>query len=296
MKQRTITGLLIFLFMAPFIIFGGYPMAIFVLILCIIGMYEFLNIKKKANQQPIPIYIYFLCIIFSLLMIFDISYISQYAYDFEFATLENYGLNILWVVLSIATLFTCSIFDKKYSFMDAIYSFATMMFLTLGLKGMLYLRSFNSINNINDGTLLIVYVLITSSITDIFAYFGGMTCYKLLGTEKVHKLNERISPKKTIEGSLIGTLFGTVFGFIFAYFFLNGFGNTILSKWYVLLIMSFALSLSGQIGDLILSANKRHFEIKDYSKLLPGHGGVLDRIDSTLLNCMIASLFISLLA
>ena len=60
--------------------------------------------------------------------------------------------------------------------------------------------------------------------------------------------------------------------------------------------MSFALSLSGQIGDLILSANKRHFEIKDYSKLLPGHGGVLDRIDSTLLNCMIASLFISLLA
>lgn len=296
MKKRTITGILIFLFMAPFIIFGSYPMAIFVLLLCIGGMYEFLNIKKKANQQPIPIYVYFITIIFSLLMIFDIQYISDFAYDFKYATLENYGVNILWIALAIISLFTCSIFDKKYSIIDAIYNFSTMMFLTLGLKGMLYLRSFNSLNNINDGTLLIVYVLITASITDIFAYFGGMTCYKLLGNDKVHKLNERISPKKTIEGSLIGTLFGTVVGFLFAYFFLKGFNNTILSSWYVLLLMSLALSIFGQIGDLILSAIKRHFNVKDYSKLLPGHGGILDRIDSILLNSIIASLFISLLA
>ena len=66
-------------------------------------------------------------------------------------------------------------------------------------------------------------------------------------------------------------------------------------KWYLLLIMSLALSLAGQIGDLILSANKRHFNVKDYSNLLPGHGGVLDRIDSLLVNCMIAATFISLI-
>ena len=119
-----------------------------------------------------------------------------------------------------------------------------------------------------------------------------MTCYKLLGNDKVHKLNERISPKKTIEGSLVGTLFGSACGFLFIFFF----NNSLNLKWYVLLIMSIVLSISGQIGDLILSANKRHFNVKDYSKLLPGHGGVLDRLDSILLNSMIAALFISLLA
>ena len=138
---------------------------------------------------------------------------------------------------------------------------------------------------------MLVYVILVTFLTDIFAYFGGMTCYKLLGADKVHKLNERISPKKTIEGTIVGTVVATIAGF-FVGIYLIGSGSY--SSWYIVLILSFVLSICGQIGDLILSAVKREFKIKDYSNLLPGHGGILDRIDSLLINCMVAAIIIAL--
>lgn len=288
MKQRIITGVLLAVFVTPLIIFGQYLMASFIAVLAILGTYEFLNIKKKANQQEIPIYVYVISMLFALLLIFDILPISDCGFDFTTGILEKYSFNVLWIVSFAAVLFSCSVFDKRFSIIDSMYSFATTLFLSFGLKGMLYLRSVGGINNLVLGALVIAYILIVTCCTDIFAYFGGMTCYKLLGNEKVHKLNERISPKKTIEGSLIGTIFGTVLGFLFAYFLLDD----LKISWYLLLIMSLLLSVFGQIGDLILSANKRYFNIKDYSKLLPGHGGVLDRIDSILINCMVAAIFI----
>lgn len=290
MKQRIITGILIGIVATPFFVFGGHFMAFFILMLSILSTIEILNVKKKANLNKIPTYIYVLSIIFSLLMIFDIYPISEYGYDFIDMTIEKFGINILWIIVSCFTLLSCSVFDKKYSIIDAIYTFGTTLLLSLGFKGMLFLREINIDKNIIDGALIIAYVLITACFTDIFAYFGGMTCYKLLGSDKVHKLNERISPKKTIEGSIIGTLFGSVCGFIFALLLVNSFSNI---KWYVLLLMTLCLSLSSQIGDLIFSAIKRHFNIKDYSNLLPGHGGILDRLDSILINCMIAALILS---
>jgi CDP-diglyceride synthetase len=214
MKKRTITGVLLALFVAPFVVFGTHFIALFILLVMGIGVYELLDIKRKANMEAIPIYIFVLSMIFSFLLIFDIPYISSYAFDYKNGILPTYGLNTLWVILFIITLLASSVFDKKYSIIDAVYTFTMVMFLSLGLKGMLYVRSFGGVSNINDGTLLLLYVLITTCATDIFAYFGGMTCYRLLGTSKVHKLNERISPKKTIEGTVVGTIFGTGLGFL----------------------------------------------------------------------------------
>ena len=295
MKTRIITGLLLFVFVTPFVLFGTHVMAIFVLLLMGLGTYEFLNIKKKASLQEIPLYAYIISMVFAFLLIFDIPFISEYAFDYKSGILSSFGFNPLWIIAYIFTLLTSSVFDKKYNVIDALYTFATIMYLSLGLKGLLYLRSVGGVEKITDGILLIVYVLITTCATDIFAYFGGMTCYKLLGSDKVHKLNERISPKKTIEGTIVGTLFGTGLGFLFAILTLK---NTSIGNyhWAIYLLMSFVLSICGQIGDLILSAVKRHFAVKDYSNLLPGHGGVLDRIDSLLINCMMASLFISMLS
>ena len=290
MKTRIITGALLFLFVTPFIIFGTYSMAVFVLLLMTLGMIEFLNVKKNANLNKYPIYMYVLTIIFAFLIIFDIPLFTG-AFNYQTGVLDAYIVNPLWIVLSAVVILSCSVFDKRYTIIDSIYAFTTMLYLSLGLKGMLYLRSVGGVENINHGTMVIVYVLLVTCLTDIFAYFGGMTCYKLLGADKVHKLNERISPKKTIEGTIIGTLFGTGLGFLFAMLALKNVDLGI-AHWSIYLLMSFVLSICGQIGDLVLSAVKRHFAIKDYSNLLPGHGGVLDRIDSLLLNSMIAAIFL----
>lgn len=290
MKTRIITGALLFLFVTPFIIFGTYSMAVFVLLLMTLGMIEFLNVKKNANLNKYPIYMYVLTIIFAFLIIFDIPLFTG-SFNYQTGVLDAYIVNPLWIVLSAVVILSCSVFDKRYTIIDSIYAFTTMLYLSLGLKGMLYLRSVGGVENINHGTMVIVYVLLVTCLTDIFAYFGGMTCYKLLGADKVHKLNERISPKKTIEGTIIGTLFGTGLGFLFAMLALKNVDLGI-AHWSIYLLMSFVLSICGQIGDLVLSAVKRHFAIKDYSNLLPGHGGVLDRIDSLLLNSMIAAIFL----
>lgn len=290
MKTRTITGALLFLFVTPFIIFGTYSMAIFVLLLMTLGMIEFLNVKKNANLNKFPIYMYVLTLMFAFLMIFDIPLFAG-SFNYQTGILDSYIVNPLWLVLSAVVILSCSVFDKRHTIVDSIYAFTTMLYLSLGLKGMLYLRSVGGIENINHGIMVIVFVLLVTCLTDIFAYFGGMTCYKILGADKVHKLNERISPKKTIEGTIVGTLFGTGLGFLFAILALKNVDLGI-THWSLYLLMSFVLSICGQIGDLVLSAVKRHFGIKDYSNLLPGHGGVLDRIDSLLLNSMMAAIFL----
>ena len=89
-----------------------------------------------------------------------------------------------------------------------------------------------------------------------------------------HKLIPRLSPKKTIEGSIGGIVLGSILGIVFAYF------TGILSHHWIIVPAVIVMTMTSQIGDLIFSAIKRFFEVKDYSKLLPGHGGILDRIDS----------------
>ena len=294
MKQRTITAALLTIFITPIIYFGNYFVAALILLLSILGIYEFLNLKEKANLTIIPKYVYVISMLFSVLMIFDIPILSNYAFDYTNGLLINYGVNPLWLVLFMVTTFTCCVFDEKFSIMDGVYVIATTLFLTFGLKGMLYLRSFDGLSNVNNGLMLILFVILVTIITDMFAYFGGMTCYKILGTEKVHKLNVRISPKKTIEGTLVGTLFGTVVGFIFLFFVISKI-EVLNAHWLIYLLLSLIISICGQIGDLILSAFKRHYNVKDYSNLLPGHGGILDRIDSLLVNFMITAILISTL-
>ena len=309
MKTRIITGLLIFLFVLPFVLFGGNYMAVFVLLLLGLGVYEFLNVMKKAFLDEIPLYIYIISIVFGFLIIFDLPiyckgatstvleiFLNNGVFDYSKGVLSEFIINPIWLVAFVFTLFTCSVFDKKFKITYAMYTFSTILYLSIGLKGMLYLRSLTQIVGDSDvnssfGLIMLVYVLLITCATDIFAYFGGMSCYKLLGEKKVHKLNERISPKKTIEGTVIGTTLATILGFFFGIYLIN---DGSYNKWYLMLLLSFMLSICGQIGDLLLSALKRHYRIKDFSKLLPGHGGVLDRIDSLLINCMVAALFMAL--
>ena len=120
----------------------------------------------------------------------------------------------------------------------------------------------------SKGHIYVWLIFIIAFITDIFAYFAGYLFGK-------HKLIPKVSPKKTIEGSIGGILGSTLVCLGFGYYF-----NLNLT---MIILLGFFGSIIAQMGDLFASSIKRYVGIKDYGKLIPGHGGVLDRFDSVIL-------------
>lgn len=150
--------------------------------------------------------------------------------------------------------------------------------LPLAVTILLYLRDidkhFPEQNYTTEhGLFLILFAMFCAWMSDAFAYFGGRFFGK-------HKLAPKISPKKTIEGVISGAL-GCILANVILY---AVFDNLVFAEphnnYLAIIIMSIPLSLIGVCGDLTFSALKRNYEIKDFSNLVPGHGGVMDRFDS----------------
>jgi len=150
--------------------------------------------------------------------------------------------------------------NNKFKAADALFLIGSVLLLGTSFNAMILVRALSLYHFL---FLILIFIL-----TDTFAYVGGMLFGK-------HKLIPEVSPNKTIEGSVIGSLIGTVGASIFYHFLIAP-----ISLKVVLGII--VLSIIGQIGDLIFSKLKRENGIKDFSNLIPGHGGVLDRLDSTI--------------
>ena len=125
------------------------------------------------------------------------------------------------------------------------------------------------------GLFYIIIGLFCAWLTDTFAYFSG----KFLGK---HKLCPKISPKKTVEGAIGGAV-GAVLSCVIAFLIFDKFYFTVhsIALWEVILL-TLVLSIVGMCGDLTASVMKRNFGVKDFGKIIPGHGGVMDRFDSAL--------------
>ena len=123
------------------------------------------------------------------------------------------------------------------------------------------------------GRFLFLIPLIFSWVTDTFAYF----CGRLFGK---HKLIPAVSPKKTVEGAIGGAVFCALTGFIYGLLVNAIFG--VAPNYPVLIVSGLLISVVSQIGDLAMSAVKREHNLKDFGKILPGHGGFLDRFDSSI--------------
>ena len=122
-----------------------------------------------------------------------------------------------------------------------------------------------------NGQYYVYSVFIISWVCDTLAYYSG----RLFGK---HKLIERVSPKKTVEGAIGGLIGGALGAFVLGNVIYE---TSLVSPWHFL-IMGFIGAMFGQIGDLAASSIKRYAKEKDYPKLIPGHGGILDRFDSIL--------------
>lgn len=142
--------------------------------------------------------------------------------------------------------------------------------LCLGWLYIPYLLSYALlIGQLPEGTLWILYLVFVNAANDIAALYSG----RYLGR---HKLYEAVSPKKTVEGALGGLSASVLVGMVYGILFFKG-----IQTWKIL-VLSGVLALLGQGGDLIESMIKRMAGRKDSSQLLPGHGGILDRLDSLL--------------
>lgn len=265
MKKRVISALVALAIIIPLICVGGTAFNVGVYIISVIALKEFMDMK--AVKKPLPIFIQLIAYIFMTLIILVDKKVDM------FFTLDYRILTSLFMAFLLPTIFYHE--RTKYSINDSFYTIGGLLFLSISMSLLVLVRSIS--------LELLVFLLLIPMITDIFAYVGGM----LIGK---HKLLEEISPKKTVEGMVVGTLMGV---FVSAMYY-----HTVIdvefSKLWLLVICTF-LSVLGQLGDLVFSAIKRHFGKKDFSNLMPGHGGILDRLDSIIFVILGFMFFINLM-
>ena len=170
-----------------------------------------------------------------------------------------------------------------------LYAFAVMTFskgsitfsdISVALTGGFYIiAAFTALSVLRYavamGEYLYLICFIGAWVTDTFAYFTGM----LLGK---HKLIPDVSPKKTVEGSVGGVVFCVLSMLLYGYIVSRLTDGAVVANYLVLGISGVLISVVSQIGDLLMSAIKRAYGVKDFGRLFPGHGGVLDRFDSVM--------------
>lgn len=262
MLKRVITGACLVIVAVPLLIFSDtWALAAVAALLSLIATYEVLKCigSYKKYRLAIPLYLYAV----ALPLLARICYLKG-CQDriFEAVTILSVGLAIY--------LFAIMMFSKqKIVYREISEAFMTVLYTTCGFTSMVYINDHAD----GKGKYALILVFVAAFGTDVFAYLGG----KLFGK---HKLIPEVSPKKTVEGSIAGILFCDLF--LFGYGCLLQYVLDIRVDYLVLLIGGILISVVAQIGDLIMSSIKRSYSIKDFGNIFPGHGGVLDRFDSSI--------------
>ena len=253
MKTRVISAIVALAIVIPLFLLGGIPWGIAVAIVAALAYSEIVNLKE--SHHPLPNEIKILGFIG-----LEIITLSRFRVDFTELGIPYAAIAVLFLAMLIP-----SIFDKKdrYNTRDALYMASSIALLGL-FFGLIIL-----IENTNKWILL--YLLLIATVTDSFAMIIG----SLIGK---HKLIPAVSPKKSVEGSIGGSLVGTIIATI--YYFNVIVKNPTTGNVILIIFISLVLTILGQIGDLFFSKIKRENNIKDFSNIMPGHGGILDRLDS----------------
>lgn len=264
--KRLSSALILFPLVAIIFIIGNrYMISTVLAIIAIFSMKEYLNaVSQKAN--PIKWISYLSCILVSLL---------------GFVNKEQYGniMLIAFPTILLVLFLQVIITEMKTNFNDLVYTFVGIIYITF------FIGSMSMVRNLENGKILIWYIIFAGWATDVFAYAIGRRFGK-------HKFSS-VSPKKSIEGCIAGTV-GAIIVILIYTFFVNKY-MALEYSYITASIIALVLSIIGQIGDFAASTIKRYAEIKDYSNLIPGHGGMLDRIDSLMFIAPFAYILLQLL-
>lgn len=241
---------------------GNEIFLVFCMVLAFFCMNEFYNLFEKPHHPPGELTRWFGGVSFHKTVFLIISTLVVVCFYYEHF---NYAL-ILYFVMFIF-LIVSEVFKEEKHF-EAVGTWLLSVVYISTPFGLLSLMDSSRMLAFNGANYAII-CLVLVWVSDSFAFFGG----KLFGR---HKLAERISPKKTWEGSIIGFLFTMLSGVVIWKFIYPDF-----TLWHWLSV-TLIVGFFAQIGDLFESNLKRSVKVKDSSNLIPGHGGALDRFDSIL--------------
>ncbi len=258
--KRIITGVLIAVFIGVIIWLGDPWFTLAAIAVAALGCLEFYRIVRTENIQPLSI----LGVVFSVLFILNAHSPFSITLSLLFALLTVVPL--IWVLFQK---------NKDNAFINWGWTAAGVLYTGWLLSFYVLIRKFE------NGMGWIFLVLACTALCDVFAYAVGST----LGR---HPMASSVSPGKTWEGAAGGlaasVLFAVLLGLLFG----------LPLNWWQMVLAGIIISLFSQMGDLIESLLKRNMKAKDTGSLLPGHGGILDRIDSHLLVAPVAYFLILL--
>ncbi len=267
MKQRIITGFVLALIFIPLLFLPAFWFSLVVGAMAIIASAEFFFMVQKKENISHGL------VVFSIL--FTLALYTTSRIMFDDITLAPW----IMLVLVIEMVVVLSLLVLKQTMNVDVMSklFFGTLYVALPFATLAYIQSL--------GLMILLYLLIIVMFTDSFALFVGLRFGK-------RKLAPVLSPKKSVEGALGGLFFAVLFATVYAVVFnIFDIELTVLN---VLLhvLLGVIISIIAQMGDLIASSFKRSHGIKDFSPIFPGHGGVLDRFDSTLFASMVLGVVI----
>lgn len=284
MKTRLISAAVAIVILIPNLIFSGtLLLPISLTLVSLLGLFEMFRccgVHKHALFVT-PYYI------LAALLPFAVYFTAEGVLSLSLSAVSLFCILFLVIWTYSSTIFS----GGKLSVTDASSATIGALYVLAGLVSLIYIRRMLPL-----GGYVFGLVFLGAWITDSGAYF----CGRALGK---HKLAPDISPKKTIEGSIGGIivciLFFALYGFLAGIYSAQDLAEgAVRANYLPLLISAFFISVVSQIGDLAMSLLKRHYSIKDFGKIMPGHGGVVDRFDSVfavavtlLVCCVIAGTF-----
>lgn len=250
LKQRVITAVVALIIFIPIVFLGRTLIEIAALALAVVAMSEVLIMKRILLVTPEAI----ISILGTLFLVAPKSWMHDLP--------SQINTPFVSLIFAIALMVRVVFSKNRFNFDDAGVLTLTMLYIGFGFNMFVQARTV--------GLGMLMYLLLTVWSTDSGAYLVGRKIGKT-------KLAPQISPNKTWEGSIGGTIVAVIVGIIFSVTGLIHYG--ILAT----ILMTLFLSIAGQLGDLVESSLKRYYGVKDSGRILPGHGGILDRFDSLLL-------------
>ena len=311
MIVRTVTSLAFALATVPCAFLGGWFIFALALILVGIGTYEILTMPGKDRFDLATK-------ILTFIAVYALTYFQFFVDPDQLAAmgqgnlfgLSGFNPSILGLAIYLILLFTIQLFSRRFDLWNTLYLFLMVFLLSTGFYSILFLRlgpvCLAEYAPIAGGftydltsCLLLWWVLFGVWTCDIGAYFVGVFFGK-------HPMNAKISPHKTWEGFAGGVAASLIFSVVYVCIVSYACHAAILpgvidvysdaSDWGWVMLFAILFPLLDNVASFLFSALKRHFQAKDWGRILPGHGGIIDRFDAVILTSIVTASTLALIA